>query len=106
MRKPAKMKIVLLALIVALLPLRGIAALMTDSCGFAQENVQSAVEAQDPQAGAATGGTHCPAAVFLPTAAAALWVARGQECSRALLPASGPPFFPDNPDRPPLAPLR
>lgn len=104
MRKPARL--LLLALIVALLPLRSIAALVAGSCGFEQAQmaaVQTLVDAQDSQAGAGKADTHCPGAVFLPAGAAAPLFARSEQGGPGLVQSSAPAFFPDNLDRPPLA---
>jgi len=103
MRKPAK--ILLLAVIVALLPLRSMAALMAGSCGLEQEQMvaaQSIVHGQDSEA-AGKADTHCPSAVFLLTAAPAPLAARSHERGITLVPRSARAFFPDKLDRPPLA---
>jgi hypothetical protein len=104
MRRPAK--ILLLAVIVALLPLRSIAALIADSCGLEHEQMaaaQSIVEMQYSEAGSGKADTHCPGAVFLLAAAPAPLPARTDERGIALVQRRAPAFFPDKLDRPPLA---
>jgi hypothetical protein len=107
MRKPAK--ILLLALIVALLPLRSMAALMAGSCALGQDGAavaQSMAHSEDSQAGSPKADTHCPTAVFILTAAPAPLSARSHERGIALVERSAPAFVPDKLDRPPLALLR
>jgi hypothetical protein len=107
MRQPAKM--LLLALIVALLPLRSMAALMTGSCAAAQEEIvlaQSTVQAQDSTAGSGSADTHCPGLAFLANASAAPLLAPSDGRSGVLVERTGPAFVPDTLDRPPLALLR
>lgn len=104
MRRPAKL--LLLALIAALLPLRGIAALMTGSCNPAEMQiaaVQSIADAQDSHSGPGKVDTHCPGAVFLPAAAPAAFAAPSHERGIALVERGRRAFFPDKLDRPPLA---
>jgi len=107
MRKPAN--ILLLIVIVALLPLRSIAAAMAGSCAAAQEEIaatQSTADAQDTRAGSGKADTHCPGAVFLPAAAPAPLPARSDERGIALAERSAPTFVPDPLDPPPLSLLR
>lgn len=104
MRKPVKA--LLLAIIVAFLPMRGMAALMAGSCGFGEEQIvtaQSIFHAQDSQAASGTADTHCPAAVFLTSAVSAPVPLPSDEREIALVEHSAPPFFPEKLDRPPLA---
>jgi hypothetical protein len=104
MRKPAK--ILLLAVIVALLPLPSMGALMAGACDFGQEQIaagQSMVHAQDSEASSSKADTHCPSAVFLLAAAPAPLAARSDERGIAHVQRSAPAFFPDKLDRPPLA---
>jgi hypothetical protein len=107
MRKPAK--ILLLALVVALLPLRSMATLMAGSCADAQEETalaQSAVQAQDSDAGSAKADSHCPGPAFLANAPAAPLLAPSEGRGAVLVQRTGPAFVPDKLDRPPLALLR
>lgn len=104
MRKPAK--ILLLALVVALLPLRTMAALMAGSCGLGQEQIaaaQSMAPVQDSEAASGRADTHCPGPVFLLPPAAAVLCARSDEPGVPLVLRSQPTFFPEKLDRPPLA---
>ena len=107
MRKPAR--ILLLAVIVALMPLRSMAALMADSCGIGQGQIalaQSIVDAQDSQAGSGKADAHCPAAAYFLAPAPAPLAAPADERGIAFVQQGAPTFFPDKPDRPPLDALR
>ncbi|HET9473856.1 MAG TPA: hypothetical protein VFO82_08180 [Steroidobacteraceae bacterium] len=91
MRKLAN--ILLFVLIAALLPLRSMAATMTDSCAAAHEQ-----PAAHPAA-----DVHCPGlVVVLPAAAPAPVYARAAECGIAFVEPAAPSFFPDPLDPPPL----
>jgi hypothetical protein len=107
MRKPAK--ILLLAVIVALLPLRSMAALMAGSCAAAQEEsalAQSTVPAQDSGVDFGNADTHCPGTAFLANAAETPLLASSDGRGVVLVERTGPAFVPDKLDRPPLALLR
>jgi len=107
MRKPAK--ILLLAVIVALMPLRSIAATIAGSCGIGQEQVavaQSLIGAQDSQAGSGKADTHCPPALYFLAASPAPLSAPSDEHGIAFVQQGALTFFPDKLDRPPLAALR
>jgi hypothetical protein len=104
MRKPAN--IVLLVVIVALLPLRSIAAAMAGSCAVGQAQIaaaQSIGDAQDSQAGSGKADTHCSSAVFLPAAAPAPLSTRSDERGTALAEPKVSAFIPDQLDPPPLS---
>ncbi len=95
MRKPAK--ILLFALIVALLPLRGIAAMASDSCASAQEQ----------PAATSPADTHCPGPVVALTAASPVPLP-ARATGRAIVFAEPATltFVPDPLDPPPLALFR
>lgn len=100
--------ILLLIVIVALLPLRSIAAAMAGYCAAGQEiaAAQSTADAQDTRAGSGEAHTHCPGAVFLPAATPAPLPARSGELGIAPAEHSAPTFIPDPLDPPPLPLLR
>ena len=107
MRKPAN--IVLLVVIVALLPLRSIAAVMAGACAAGPEQIataQSTGGAHDSQSGAGKADAHCPAVVCLPAAAPAPLPARSAERGHALAEPAILTFILDQLDPPPLSLLR
>lgn len=106
MRRSAK--ILLLALIVALLPLRSIAAMIADPCLAAEQQsaAQSKGHAQDSHTGSGKAHTHCLGSVFLTAAAPARLPARADEQGIAFVQRSAAAFVPDQLDPPPLALLR
>jgi len=102
MRKPAK--ILLLAVILALLPLRSMAALMADSCAAAQEEL--VIHGQGFGVDSGSADTHCPGTAFLANAVALPFFAPSDGRGVVLVERTGPAFVPDKLDRPPLARLR
>lgn len=104
MRRPAR--ILLLVIVVALLPLRSMAAAISVCCGMAHESVVAAQPvpgAHDSQGRSGNADTHCPSAAFLPASAPAPLNAPSDENRLAAVPSIIPIFIPDNPYRPPLA---